>query len=126
MQLTIFDILPRDIRLGYIKDEEVEAYKGDLIPFSQLIDYIEKAILMECPRQSAIDYKVVRVKRYLTDIDNVYRWKNGDSEFIGTCDRVSLTDDNRKGKENMWCSEMYCRDGRYCTSRYPTRFYTIK
>ena len=126
MQMTIFDILPKEIPLGYLKDEDVDTYKGDVIPFSQLADHIEEAVLMERPRQSAVDYKIVRVKRYLVDCDNVYRWKDGDSELIGTCDRVCLTDDNRKGKANMWCSEMYCRDGRYNRDRYPTRFYTIK
>lgn len=126
MQLTIFDILPKELKLGYIKDEEVEAYKGSIITFSQLADFIEEAVLMECPRQSAVDYRVVRVKKYLTDCDKVYRWSDGDSELIGVCDRVSLTDDNRKGKANMWVSEMYCIDGRYCTTKYPHRFYRIK
>lgn len=126
MQLTLFDILPKEIPLGYIRDLEIDTYKGELIPFNQLANHIEEKVLMERPRQGATDYKVVLVKRYLVDSDGVYRWKSGESERIGTCDRVSLSDDNRKGKANMWLSEMYCRDGRYCTSRYPTRFYTIK
>lgn len=125
MQMTLFDILPRELPLGYIKDSEVETVKGEVIPFNQLANFIETKVLMECPRQSATDYRVVLIKRYLTDCDKVYRWKDGGSEQIGTCDRVGLSDDNRRGKENMWVSEMYCRDGRYCTTDYPNRFYTI-
>lgn len=126
MQLTWDDVLPREVPLGYIKDEDVEKYKGNLIVFSELSEHIGERILKENPRQSAVDYKIVLVKRYLTDCDKVYRWSEGKSELIGTCDRVSLSDDNRKGKANMWVSEMYCRDGRYCTSKHPTRFYEIK
>lgn len=126
MQMTIFDILPKEAPLGYIKRNEVEHYKGRVLTFSELADCIESKVLMECPREGATDYKVVLVKRYLTDSDKVYRWENGESELIGICDRVSLSDDNRKGKANMWVSEMYCRDGRYCTDKYPHRFYAIK
>ena len=126
MQLTLFDILPKEIPLGYIRDGEVDAFKGDVIPFSQLANYIEERVLMECPRQSATDYKVVLVKKYLTDSDKVYNWRNGTSELVGTCDRVRLSDDNKRGKANMWVSEMFCKDGRYCSDRYPRRFYTIK
>ena len=126
MQLTLFDFLPKDIPLGYIKHEEVDAYKGEVIPFNQLADLIETKVLMECPRQGAVGYKVVLVKKYLIDSDKVYRWDKGDSELIGTCDRVRLSDDNRRGKANMWVSERYCKDGRFCSDRYPRRFYTIK
>ena len=126
VQMTIFDILPKEIKLGYIKSDEVELYKGRIVTFSELANYIESKVLMECPREGATDYKVVLVKRYLTDSDKVYRWKNGKSELVGICDRVRLSDDNKKGKANMWLSEMYCRDGRYCTSKFPTRFYAIK
>ena len=125
-QMTIFDILPKETPLGYIKRDDVQCYRGRVLTFSELADCIELKVLMECPREGATDYKVVLVKRYLTDSDKVYRWESGKSELIGICDRVSLSDDNRKGKANMWVSEMHCRDGRYCTSRFPHRFYTIK
>ena len=125
-QLTWDDLLPKEIQLGYIKDADIEKYKGALIVFSELPEHIGERVLMECPRQSAVDYKVVLVKKYLTDSDKVYRWDKGDSELIGTCDRVRLSDDNRRGKANMWVSEMYCRDGRYCTCMYPVRFFRIK
>lgn len=125
-QLTWDDMLPKNIPLGYIKDNDIEKYKGTVIVFSELPEHIDERILMESPRQSAIDYRVVLVKRYLTDCDKVYRWSDGDAELVGTCDRVRLSDDNKRGKENMWVSEMYCKDGRYCTCKYPTRFFRIK
>ena len=125
-QMTIFDILPKEAKLGYIKRDDVESYKGRIITFSELANYIGSKVLMECPREGATDYKIVLVKRYLTESDKVYRWNSGESEMVGTCDRVSLSDDNKRGKANMWVSEMYCRDGRYCTARFPHRFYAIK
>lgn len=125
-QMTMSDFLPKELPLGWLKDEDVALYKGDIIPFERLPDYIGERIIEELPRQSAIDYRIVLVKDYLKDSDKVYRWKDGDSELIGICDRVRLSDDNRKGKANMWVSEMYCRDGRYCTGLYPTRFYKVK
>ena len=125
-QMTIFDILPKEMSLGYIKRDEADCYRGRVLTFSELADCIESKVLMECPREGATDYKVVLVKKYLTSSDKVYRWVGGDAELIGVCDRVSLSDDNRKGKANMWVSEMYCREGRYCTSKYAHSFYRIK
>lgn len=119
-QMTMSDFLPKELPLGWLKDEDVALYKGDIIPFERLPDYIGERIIEELPRQSAIDYRIVLVKDYLKGSDKVYRWKDGDSELIGICDRVRLSDDNRKGKANIWVSEMYC------TALYPTRFYKVK
>lgn len=125
-QLTLFDLMPKQLSLGYMADDEVAAYKGEPIPFKDLANRIEERVIEEMPREGAIDYRVVLVKKYLTDCDKVYMWKDGKAEVAGTCDRVSLSDDNRRGKANMWLSEMHCADSQHCTSRHPTRFFKIK
>ena len=114
-QLTIFDFLddaPKtELRLGYLRtQEDIERYKGDVIPFEDLDKYIGKLILCEMPRYGMTDYKVVLLTSVKKDSSEVYG--EGD-EPIGRCDRIGYSDDNRTHKENSWSNEYWFANGRY-------------
>ena len=125
-QMTWEDLIPKEVPLGYLKNGEEVKYKGDEIPYQQLAEYIGQRVLLESPRQSAADYKVIIVTSYHKEIDKVYEWKDGKGKLIGTCDRIGFTDDNRRHKENSWLSEMYCRNGRYHRDGYADTMYQLK
>ena len=124
--------------IGWLED--VDKYKGEMIPFRDLENYVGKRIIIGMPRQSTTDYKVVKLTSYHKDCDTIYRWGSGDSEShstcgwinkeavaIGKCDRVGYSDDARREKENSWVSEMYCSNGRFDTyGNYPECMYRIK
>lgn len=124
-QISLFDLKPKELPLGYIRDD-ARQYIGKEIPYNELRNYIDQRIILELPRQSAVDYKVVMVKEYLTECDKVYRWHDGTAEQVGVCDRIAFTDDNKRFKTNSWISEMYCRNGRYEGGKYPCTMYEIQ
>ena len=106
------------------------SHKGEMIPFQKLKNYIGKRVLIEMPRESAIDYKVVMIKNYYENADHSYRYnaETGDYEMEHTYDKVGFSDDKRKAhKENSWVGEIYCRNGRWePTFAYPECFFEYK
>ena len=123
-QLSIFDYIdtPEDLPLGYLKQDQIERYKGDLIPFRELEHYIGQKVLYEMPRQGMVDYKVIMIKSYYKDCDTMCL---GDEE-LGTCDRIGYSDDNRRQKENSWVSEHFFKGGRFSDPEYPFANQTFK
>lgn len=121
-QLTIYDSLPAELPLGWLNAELAENIKGDRVDFKDLAELIDSKVIEELPRQNGVSYRVVLVKIYLRDSDEVYEWRNDKAEVVGTCDRVGMSDDRRKGKTNIWVSESFCMD----SYKYQTRFYRIK
>lgn len=128
-QISIFDyIQPEYPPIGkYLSKEEVGRYKGEMIPFQALENYIGKKVLLELPRESSIDYKAVKITSYHRDHDKVYRWSSEHrAELSGYCDRIGYSDNARKEKENSWTSEMYCRNGRLEGGIYPTCMFQLR
>lgn len=126
-QMTLLDLIPMEVTVGvWLTDEQIDAFKGDVIPFRDLENYIEQKVIEELPREGAVSCRVVLIKRYLKECDKVYGRVGDEVKVIGICDRVGMSDDKRRGKENMWCSEMFCEDGRWCATTYPARFYRLK
>ena len=125
-QITLNDILSEDVPLEYTDD----SHKGNMIPFQKLSEYIGKRVLIEMPRQSAIDYKVVIIKSYYKDADRSYRLNknSGEYEVEHTYDKVGFSDDRKKQhKENMWVGEIYCSNGRFKPAfPYPECFYEYR
>ena len=135
-QMNIFDYIPKidssKFHVGeYLPGEIVEEVKGKMIPFADLEKYIGRRILVEMPRQSATDYRVIKVTSFRKDSDNVYSYdKSSKSEkerykITGTAHRIGFTTDKRKEKENSWTSEMYCSNGRYHSYPYPECMYEL-
>ena len=93
--------------LGYVEDGE--KLKGKMIPFRDLKAYIGKRVLLEMPRQSAVDYKVIKITGYYQHDD---------------FDRVGYTDN--KKPEHAWASESYCKNGKGAGQRFPECMYELK
>lgn len=73
-QLSLFDFLPKDVKPG----EWVTADRcGAEVLFYDAAERIGDLFIIEMPRQSAIDYKVVKIEKFLPDMENVY-WYNGE------------------------------------------------
>lgn len=128
-QISIFDFMDdakKDLPLGYLRtDAEVKRYKGDVIPFQELEQYVGKQVLYEMPREGMTDYKVVQITSYHKGCDLVCRADGSDEMYV---DRIGYTDDNRRKKENSWVSEMFFGNGRGHDEedRFPVLMYEIK
>lgn len=96
----------KELPLGYV--DNGEEMKGRMIPFKELRDYIGQRILLEMPRQSAVDYKVIKVTNY----------------YEGEIDTIGYTD-KKKEKENAWTRDIYCRNGTG-TRMYDVCMYELK
>lgn len=124
-QLTWADILPKELELGYIKNEDVSRYLGKEIRFDDLGNYIGRRVIMKMPRQSAIDYKCIYLLEILQDSDDVYEWTGSGAKKVGACSRVRFTDHPRLRDVHASVSEMHCSSGRYCRDNHPVTFYEI-
>lgn len=126
-QISIFDALgrPQPLPLGYARNGE--RLKGDMIPFASLGNYIGKQVLLEMPRQSAVDYKVIMVTGFDEASDPVYETRFGNTVDTGKrASACSYSDNDRTKKTNARVSELFCKNGRYETSRYPECMYEIR
>ena len=128
-QITLNEFLTRDVPLTWADASR----KGDMIPFQRLKDYIGKRVLIEMPRESAVDYRVVMIKNYYENADHSYKLnkKTGKYEMEHTYDKVGYSDDKNKAhKENSWVGEIYCKNGRWKPegnfSEYAECFYEYK
>lgn len=152
-QMTIFDIIPetaRNILCGYTDDVSLI---GRELRFDELKNLIGKKCIICSPRQSAIDYKVIKITDYWTDCDKVYKmvrklpegclqygdWVNdyihdvcGQKEAMGcyeldyTCDRVGYVDKDKNNQSDHFLSEMYCKNGRFDpVDGYADTFYEL-
>ena len=111
-QITLNEFLSQDVPLTWTD----ASHKGEMIPFQKLRDYIGKRVLIEMPRQSAVDYKVVMIKNYYENADHSYRYDPATGEYLmeHTYDKVGFSDDKKKAhKENSWVGEIFCRNGRW-------------
>lgn len=99
--------------LGYVTNGE--QIKGATIPFHELKNYIGKKVLLEMPRESAIDYKVIKVIEFFENHEKVYKWENGVAVQTGTCSVIRFTDKAKHKFGNSWLSELYCKNGRIKT-----------
>lgn len=153
-QMTIFDIIPettRDIPCGYIDDISLI---GRELRFNELQGMIGKKVLLCSPRQSAIDYKVIKITDYWVDCDKVYKMVRpipegclhysdrvndyihdvcGQKEAMDCyeldyiCDRVGFVDKDKNNQSDHFLSEMYCRNGRFDPmNEYADTFYELR
>lgn len=141
-QITIFDIIEepkKEIPCGYLEEDQYHLI-GRELSFLELKDMIGKKVICTAHTESHKWYKVYKVVDYFIDSDKVYKMVRklpenalkypdkvndyihdvcGQKEAMDCyeldyiCDRVALSDDNRKNQANAWVSEMYCRNGRH-------------
>lgn len=141
-QMTIFDIIEgpkKEIPCGYLEEDQYHLI-GRELSFSELKDMIGKKVICTAHTENHKWYKVYKVIDYFVDSDKVYKrvrelpentlkYSDKVNDYIHdvcgqkeamdcyeidyTCDRVALSDDNRKNQANAWVSEMYCRNGRH-------------
>lgn len=152
-QITIFDIIEvpiKDIPCGYIDDMSLI---GRELRFNELKNLIGKKCVIACPRQSAIDYKVIKIMDYWEDHDKIYRqvkplpenclhYSDRVNGYIhdvvgqdiamecyeveAICDRVGYADQDKYQQSNSWVSEMYCSNGRFePIAAYSETFYEL-
>ncbi len=128
-QLNLNDILSQDAPLTWSD----ATHKGRMIPFQELKHFIGRRVLLEMPRESAVDYKVVMIKSYYENAEHSYRYNKvtGEYEMEHTYDKVGMSDENRKNhKENSWVGEIFCKNGRWKPtgnfSEYAECFYEYK
>lgn len=152
-QMTIFDIIPettRNIPCGYTDDMSLI---GRELRFDELKNLIGKKCIICSPRQSAIDYMVIKITDYWVDCDKVYKQVRelpegclhyGDRvndyihdvcgqkeamdcyELDYICDRVGFVDKDKNSQSDHFISEMYCRNGRYDPKdKYADTFYEL-
>lgn len=154
-QMSIFDIIPettRNIPCGYLEEDQYHLI-GRELSFPELKDMIGKKVICTVHTESNTWYKVYKVVDYFVDSDKVYKQVRelpegclhygdyvndyihdvcGQKEAMDcyeidyTCDRVALSDDNRKNQANAWVSEMYCKNGRFDpVDGYADTFYEL-
>lgn len=152
-QITIFDIIPettRDIPCGYIDDISLI---GRELRFNELQGMIGKKVVICSPRQSAIDYAVIKITDYWVDCDKVYkqvrplpegclRYGERVNDYIHdvcgqkeamdcyeldyTCDRVGYVDKDKNNQSDHFVSEMWCKNGRFDPmNEYADTFYEL-
>ncbi len=124
-QISLYDIFSQDVALDWTD----ASHKGTMIPFQNLNDYIGKRVVIEMPRESAVDYKVVMIKSYRKNADHSYRFNKATGEYVisHTYDKVGFSDDKRRFKENSWVGEIFCSNGRWKPIyAYPECFYEYK
>ena len=139
-QMTIFDIIPENIRnipCGYTDDMSLI---GRELRFDELKNLIGKKCIICSPRQSAIDYMVIKITDYWVDCDKVYKqvrelpegclqYSDRVNDYIHdvcgqkeamdcyeldyTCDRVGYVNKDKNTVSDHFLSEMYCSNGRY-------------
>lgn len=139
-----------DLEVGeWLSDEDVEKYKGRLIPFQELEEMKGKIVLREYKTSTLTSYKPVLIINYWHDIDTVYkRVVNGDdwygdrtngyvyslmseenkAKFVPDhkYDKVGYCDKPNKKKSNSWCGEIHCLGGRWKPeSWYDGGFYEV-
>ena len=121
------DKADKEIPYGYLKSEDVAKIKGHQIQFRDLKGMIGQQVLLESPRESAIDYPPVKITDYRENSTECFRRTKGDFISLGKIDEVFFTDGRSKnGKSIGIISEMYCRGGRHSEHfPYPEAFYMI-
>ena len=155
-QMTIFDIIEgpkKEIPCGYIKEEDETILVGRELRFNELQRMIGKKVILCSPRQSAVDYKVIRITDYWSDCDKVYKMVRsipegclhysdrvndyihdvcGQKEAMDCyeldyiCDRVGFVDKDKNNKSDHFLSEMYCKNGRFDPmDEYADTFYEL-
>ena len=127
-QMTLFDIFDiADLPVGHwLTKDEINLYLGEMIPFQDLKNLIGEKIIVEYPRQSVTDYKVVVVTGYYKDHDHSWRCQDGQYVIDKTYDRIGYSDDKRSHKENSWVGEIYCRNGRFDGGAFPECMFAIR
>lgn len=127
-QITLFDVFDiADLPVGHwLTEDEIDLYLGEMIPFQELKYMVGEKIIIEYPRQSATDYKVVKLTSYREEADHSYQYKDGQYVVDNTYDRIGYSDDKRSHKENSWVDEIYCRNGRFGGGNFPECMFTIK
>lgn len=152
-QITIFDIIPdekKEVSCGYTEDLSLI---GRELRFNELQGMIGKKVLLCSPRQSAVDYKVIRITDYWVDHDKVYKMVRpipegclhysdrvndyihdvcGQKEAMDCyeldyiCDRVGFVDNDKQKQSDHFLSEMYCKNGRFNPmNEYADTFYEL-
>ena len=117
-----------DYPLGYINRNEftLEDIKGEQIHFRDLQNMVGKKVLLEMPRQSAVDYRIVEITWFKPDAEDVY---SGETyEPIGKTDKAGINDHRGRKKSYGSISEMYTRGGRYDDDPglYPWAIFRLK
>ncbi len=110
-QTTLFEYKHRNTALGYVLDNDIGAIRGASISFDRLSDYIGKKVLLEMPRQSATDYKIIKIIRFWKDCDNCYIQNGSKFTVHGKVSKVAYVDD-KKFREYS-ANELYYSNGRY-------------
>lgn len=152
-QITIFDIIPdekKEVPCGYTEDLSLI---GRELRFNELQGMIGKKVVICSPRQSAVDYKVIRITDYWVDHDKVYKMVRpipegclsysdrvndyihdvcGQKEAMDCyeldyiCDRVGFVDKDKNNQSDHFLSEMYCKNGRFDPmNEYADTFYEL-
>lgn len=152
-QITIFDIIPdenKEQQCGYIDDLSLI---GRELSFNELKEMIGKKVVICAPRQSATDYKVIKVTSYWTDCDRIYKrvrplpagclnYSNQVNDYVHdvcgqkeamacyeldyTCDRIGYVTKDNKNSPDHFVSEAWCRNGRFETQdEFPYSFYEL-
>lgn len=117
-QFSIFDYIekPTELKLGYINNETAKQLKGEFIPFEYTQQHLGELVLLEMPRYSATDYKIVLLTGFYP----------ADSKAKDEHSRLGYSDDERRKAENSWASEMFVRGLTPSEFKYAESFYTIR
>ena len=108
-----------EFKIGAYVDRYIPEIMGREIPFGELRDYIGKTLILKMPRQSAVNYRLIKITSYRENVDRFYTYDNGKYIPSEPYDRIGFSTDSRRGKENSWVSEMYCSNGRLSKDPFP-------
>ena len=120
-QMNIFDFIPmptpereKKRHLGYISAQLAESIRGRPLRFRDLETMTGQCVLVERRRQSATDWAVYLVERFIIDYEDTWRFDGSEYVKSNKTDRCIMRDSYKNnGNHLLYFNELYCMGGRF-------------
>ena len=133
-QMTIFDFIPAQApkekkrTLGYISTELADKIRGAPLRFRDLESMIGQCVLVARRRQSAVDWQLLLVERFLADYEDTWNYADGEYTKGKKTDRCIMLDSYKNnGNSRLYFDEVGCTGGRFDgASDYQDSIFEVK